>query len=1296
MKKSLILFTLLLTISFNNLYAQVGINNDGSNPDNSAMLDVKSTDKGILIPRMTQAQRDAIASPANGLIIYQTDGKEGFYYYNGTDWKIFVKEIDDLLDAQKDTINDNLFLGHEGFSGTFYNNRNTGVGIFALDHPNSSAADPSYGDDNTALGFSALSDNTIGNNNTGIGSYALFNNTTGTFNTGIGSYAMTANSDGNRNTAVGYFALSTNSSGNANTAVGFTSLMNTSGYRNVALGSETLGNNTIGDDNTAIGFKSLVSNTHGNYNIALGSNSMIHNTIGSYNIAIGYNSMRFNNESNHNIAIGMSALDNDGIWDPVNSTNNIAIGDESNYNCIYGDDNVTIGRRALYRNQSGNSNVAVGALAGYQNGGSGNVFIGYGAGFGTIGSNALYIANSTSDYLIAGSFSYHHITLNGSVKITGGNPGAGKVLTSDANGNATWETFAGSVTKIDDLSDVDTSTNSPSNGQVLSWDGTNWIPSNVSATTIGSIDQHSDVDTSTNAPTSGQVLSWDGSNWIPANDVNTTYTAGTGLDLTGTTFSLNSGIDNLTDVDVTTNTPVNGQILSWDGTNWVPAADANTTYTAGIGLDLTGTTFSLNSGIDNLTDVDVTTNAPVSGQALGWNGTNWVPVDKTNVQKIDDLSDAINAISNSSLFLGSNTGIISTGALNTGVGTETLMNNTSGERNNAFGYRSLYHNVGGSYNTAYGMHSLFSNSSGNNNTAMGYQAGFSATGSGNIFIGYQAGYNETGSNKLYIANSNTTTPLIGGDFSSAQVDINGTIKITGGNPGNGKILTSDANGLASWSAAPVSADGSINTHSDVDTSTNAPTNGQVLSWNGTNWVPANASGGAQQINDLSDVDTSTNTPTNGQVLSWDGANWVPAYDAGAKKIDDLTDGGNDTYSLYLGLYSGMSDDHTNNNNTGVGNVALYQNTSGANNTALGYSAAGNNSTGSDNTALGFGTLASNTGGIQNTVIGSGAGMSTTGSGNIFIGYQAGYNETGSNKLYIANSNTVTPLIGGDFSASQVDINGTIKITGGNPGNGKVLTSDANGLASWQTPSGVTSMNDLSDADTSTTPPINGQILSWDGANWVPADDATGAQEINDLSDGISGSNSVFLGQGSGAHNGLSQYNTGTGIAALTTNSSGDNNSAFGYGALGLIESGNDNTAIGYSAGLMDASGNPLSSLTSCIFIGSGATAAADGDTNEIVIGANMSGMGSNSVIIGHPAYNQKTVLTGKVGVMIPDPKSALQVNGGVQVADDTDAATADKVGTLRYRADSNHSYVEMCVQTGASTYAWVIIHQETW
>jgi hypothetical protein len=77
----ILLLCLLLTSA---TFSQVAINTDASQPDNSAMLDVKSDIKGLLLPRMTQAQRNAIPSPATALMIYQTDNTPGYYYNAGT------------------------------------------------------------------------------------------------------------------------------------------------------------------------------------------------------------------------------------------------------------------------------------------------------------------------------------------------------------------------------------------------------------------------------------------------------------------------------------------------------------------------------------------------------------------------------------------------------------------------------------------------------------------------------------------------------------------------------------------------------------------------------------------------------------------------------------------------------------------------------------------------------------------------------------------------------------------------------------------------------------------------------------------------------------------------------------------------------------------------------------------------------------------------------------------------------------------------------------------------------------
>ena len=102
-----------------------------------------------------------------------------------------------------------------------------------------------------------------------------------------------------------------------------------------------------------------------------------------------------------------------------------------------------------------------------------------------------------------------------------------------------------------------------------------------------------------------------------------------------------------------------------------------------------------------------------------------------------------------STFIGESAGISSSGAGNVGLGSETMLNNSSGRFNVAVGYRALRQN---------------------------------ATGQGNVAIGYNAGFNETGSNKLYIANSNTNTPLIWGDFQAGVANINGKLGVGVANP----------------------------------------------------------------------------------------------------------------------------------------------------------------------------------------------------------------------------------------------------------------------------------------------------------------------------------------------------------------------------------------------------------------------------------------------------------------------------------------------------------------------------------
>jgi N-acetylneuraminic acid mutarotase len=118
--KKLLIFLFLFELTTPAFAQSIGINNTGASPHVSAILDIQSTDKGLLIPRMTQAQRHAIAGPATGLMVYQTDQEKGFYYnYSTPIFPLWKKVGADALPKGMIVISDsfpNSVLESNGFS----------------------------------------------------------------------------------------------------------------------------------------------------------------------------------------------------------------------------------------------------------------------------------------------------------------------------------------------------------------------------------------------------------------------------------------------------------------------------------------------------------------------------------------------------------------------------------------------------------------------------------------------------------------------------------------------------------------------------------------------------------------------------------------------------------------------------------------------------------------------------------------------------------------------------------------------------------------------------------------------------------------------------------------------------------------------------------------------------------------------------------------------------------------------------------------------------------------------------
>lgn len=84
MKNTLLYSVLFLLVSFA-VKAQDNMGIGTLNPDPSAILEVRSTDKGVLLPRLSSAQKNGIVNPAQGLFVFDTDS-ESFWYYDGSQW----------------------------------------------------------------------------------------------------------------------------------------------------------------------------------------------------------------------------------------------------------------------------------------------------------------------------------------------------------------------------------------------------------------------------------------------------------------------------------------------------------------------------------------------------------------------------------------------------------------------------------------------------------------------------------------------------------------------------------------------------------------------------------------------------------------------------------------------------------------------------------------------------------------------------------------------------------------------------------------------------------------------------------------------------------------------------------------------------------------------------------------------------------------------------------------------------------------------------------------------------------
>jgi len=348
-----------------------------SSPDASAALDVTSTGKGFLPPRLTYAQRTGISNAAAGLLVFQRDDNPspaapcGYYYYTGTQW-LPLGQGDNLGNGIATTnlnLQANALVGSGADLGTA-----VGLGVRADGGLNLGQNTPG---NNFFVGYQAGEAATtgsffLGSRNQFMGYQSGYRTTTGNFNQFSGYQSGYFNTTGTQNQFGGYKSGYFNTSGSYNQFSGYLSgFNNTTGSENLFSGYQSGSNNTSGTQNLFIGSSTGQANTEGDENQFVGYQSGYRNTTASGNQFSGYQSGYSNTTG------GLNQFD----------------GYQSGYNNTIGGYNQFSGYRSGYFNTTGLNNTALGYQSGPATGNLSNTLaLGNGAGVST--SNTILLGNA--------------------------------------------------------------------------------------------------------------------------------------------------------------------------------------------------------------------------------------------------------------------------------------------------------------------------------------------------------------------------------------------------------------------------------------------------------------------------------------------------------------------------------------------------------------------------------------------------------------------------------------------------------------------------------------------------------------------------------------------------------------------------------------------------------------------------------------------------------------------------------------------------------------------------------------
>lgn len=778
-------------ISFNANSQSLSVNTTGANADNSAILDVTSTSKGMLVPRMNKTQRTGILMPATGLLVFQdSPDSTGFYYYSGTLWTWLASsnKLDTTawLTTGNTDMNDTSFIGHRdtkpinfrinnlkygridrtrnniffgraaghdngiGYvaigdsSGTFANNNFSGIAIGLRSGKLNNGFNNAFvgawsGENNTTgagnafFGTKSGSSNTSGFGNAFLGHFAAASNTIGNDNVAIGSESLYYGKSGSDNIAIGTYALHGDSLGSNNVAIGFEALSDYAGSNIVAVGFRSLDSLTTGTRATAIGYRAMSQNTTGDRNTGVGYRSLDSNKVGNYNTALGYAAL-FRNRASFGTGIGENNLASNTTGEA-----NTSIGAETMVANSSGEWNTAIGVNTLFANTTGSYNTATGMQALFANvTGSNNT------------ANGLYASKSNTSGFNNVAIGFQALLSNDS----GSNNLAVGVnsLLLHRRPFSSYNTAVGNYSMENDTS-----------GYYNTGLGVSSLRSNINSignTALGTNAMYNHKYNDYNTAIGFESMLADSSGGV-----------NTAIGWRSLRFN-KSGIEN-TAIGVGT-------------LEFMDSSSHNTAVGRGAMIGISGS-----KGIsDNV--------------AIGWYAAGGADSVKRTVVVGAEAGYNNQGFENTFVGFSSGNGYNGsiTGIENTGLGSYTLANTTTGRTNTALGIGALYANRTGSNNTVVGVRSMLNGQVGSNNVAVGDSIMGFSTANNNTSIGhFSMRFNTSGvdnvavgMNALITNNDGNRNVVVGKDAASGLGSADNTTLIGYAANANGSLLNATAIG----------------------------------------------------------------------------------------------------------------------------------------------------------------------------------------------------------------------------------------------------------------------------------------------------------------------------------------------------------------------------------------------------------------------------------------------------------------------------------------------------------------------